>query len=188
VPIELPVPSRRAFLTAGAGAAVTALLSGCSGGHRALREKVRGSAKVPKADIPALNALLDVEHYAIAAYAAGGPLLHAPQSTAATQFLAHELAHALQLSDLIHQAGAEPRRPRASYDLGHPRTADDVVALLKRLERLQIRTYLETIPRLSGGRVRAAMAAILANDAQHLAMLRWQAGGPPAPAALVTGS
>jgi hypothetical protein len=62
------------------------------------------------------------------------------------------------------------------------------VALLKRLERLQIRTYLETIPRLSGGRVRAAMAAILANDAQHLAMLRWQAGGPPAPAALVTGS
>jgi hypothetical protein len=63
-----------------------------------------------------------------------------------------------------------------------------VLALLKRLEQAQLRAYLDAIPQLSGGKVRAAVAAIYANDAQHLALLRWQTGEAPAPAALVTGS
>jgi hypothetical protein len=143
---------------------------------------------VPRSDATALNALLDVEHYAVAGYAAGIPLLHEPQAKAAVQFLAQELAHTVQLSDLIKRAHGKPNRPAASYDLGHPRSSEDVLALLKRLEQAQLRAYLDAIPQLSGGKVRAAVAAIYANDAQHLALLRWQTGEAPAPAALVTGS
>jgi hypothetical protein len=173
----------------GGGLAATAglLLTACSG-QKALRIKVRSGAKVTRTDVPALNVLLDVEHYAIAAYAAGIPLLHKPQSDAAVQFLAQELAHTVQLSELIRRAGGKPNRPHASYDLGHPRSAEDVLALLKHLERAQLGAYLEAIPRLSGGPVRAAVASIFANEAQHLAMLRWQTGEAPAPAALVTAS
>jgi hypothetical protein len=104
------------------------------------------------------------------------------------RFLGQELAHSVQLSDLIRQGGGKPRRPAASYDLGHPTQATEVVALLKRLEQAQLRAYLEAFARLSPGKVRATIAAIYANDAQHLAMLRWQSGEAPAPAALVTGT
>src|SRR5205807_1934350 len=92
--------SRRAVLTGGSAAATAALLTACAGA-KALRERVRAGGKVTPADVEPLNALLDLEHYAIAAYAAGIPLLHPPQSTAAVQFLAQELAHASQLTDLI---------------------------------------------------------------------------------------
>jgi hypothetical protein len=184
-----PPQSRRAFVTGGAAAATAALLSACSGA-KPLREKVRGGGKVSKADIEPLNALLDIEHHAIAAYAAGIPLLvpHSPQYKAGAQLLAQEMAHAVQLSDLIRGVKGKPRRPQASYDLGHPHGASDVLALLKRLEQVQLRAYLEAIPRLEGPGSRSAAASIMANDAQHLAMLRWQTGESPTPAALVTGS
>jgi hypothetical protein len=179
--------SRRAFLAGAPAAATAALISACSGA-KPLREQVRGGAKVSLSDVEPLNAVLDVEHYAITAYAAGIPLLHLPQSKSAAQFLAQEMAHASQLSDLIHRARGKPNRPRASYDLGHPRGPADVLALLKRLEQAQLAAYLKAIPRLSEGGVRAAVAAIFANDAQHLAMLRWQTGESPVPAARVTES
>jgi Ferritin-like domain len=190
--VVVPGPSpasRRTFLGGGAAAASAALLSACSG-SKPLREVVRGRGKVTRADVEPLNALLDVEHYAIAAYAAGVPLLrpHSLPAKAAVQFLAQELAHAVQLSDLIRQAHAKPHRPRSTYALGHPRGEQDVLALLKRLEQAQLRAYLDAIPRLSGGPLRAAVAAIFANDAQHLAVLRWQTGEAPAPSALVTAS
>jgi bacterioferritin (cytochrome b1) len=184
--VSPPPPSRRGFLTAGSAAATAALLSACAGA-KPLREQVRGGGKVTRADIEPLNALLDLEHYAIAAYAAGIPLLHGPQAKSAIQFLAQELAHATQLSDLVRLAKGKPNRPLARYDLGHPKEAADVVALLVRLERAQLRGYLNTLPRLSNGRLRAAAAAIFANDAQHLAMLRWQSGHSPVPSARVTG-
>jgi hypothetical protein len=168
-------------------ATATVLLSGCAG-SKPLRIRVRNGARAAPEDVEPLNALLDLEHYAIAAYAAGIPFLDHPQSKAAVQFLAQELAHAVQLSDLIRHAHGKPIRARASYDLGHPRGPADVLALLKRLEHAQLSAYVEAIPRLSGGPVRAAVASIFANDAQHLAMLRWQTGETPVPSPFVSGS
>jgi Ferritin-like domain len=178
---------RRSFLTGGAAAAGVAWLSGCGSGGP-LREKVRSGAKVARVDVEPLNTLLDVEYYAIAAYAAGIPLLHEPQSTAAMQFLGQEMAHSVQLQDLIGQTGETPHRPKVSYELGHPRAADEVLALLQRVEKTQLRVYLDVLPRLSGGKVRSAVVSIFANEAQHLGMLRWETGQAPVPAALVTGS
>ncbi|HLY48959.1 MAG TPA: DUF4439 domain-containing protein [Solirubrobacteraceae bacterium] len=178
--------SRRGFLAGASTVTGAALLAACGG--KPLREKIRGSATVAPSDVAPLNDLLDVEHHAIAAYAAGIPLLAAPESTAAMRFLGQELAHTVQLSDLIHRAGGKPRRPAASYDLGHPTQPAEVLALFKELEQAQLRAYLGAFSRLSPGKVRSTIAAIYANDAQHLAMLRWQAGESPAPSALVTGS
>ena len=182
-----PATSRRAFLSGGSAAATAALLAGCSGA-KTLREKVRGEARAAPSDLEPLNRLLDLEHMAIAAYAAGIPLLHPPQFKTAVQLLAQELAHAGQLTDLIRKGRGKPRRPAARYDLGHPRGAEEVLALLQRVENDQLSAYLDEIPRLSTGHVRAAVSAIFANDAQHLALLRWQTGQAPVPAARVTGS
>lgn len=149
--------------------------------------KVRNGVKVARGDVGVLNGLLDLEHQTIAAYTAGIPLLRRPAGKAAKQFLAQELAHAQALSDLVHKAGGKPYKRRSSYDLGHPTTEAQVLALLRDLEAAQLAAYVEMIARLSPGRLRSAVAAIFANDAQHHAVLRSQLGQAPAPAAFVTG-
>ena len=158
------------------GAAGAAVLSGC--GNSALRVKIRNGARVPPADVDTLNALLDVENYAIAAYAAGIPMLgDGAAELAGKQFLAQEISHATELSDLVKAAGGRPHRRPSTYSLGTPpRTAAEAYAFLERVERLQLDAYLEMTPTLSGGLVRAAIATIFANDAQHLAVLRIQSG------------
>ena len=176
-PPERHLPSRRALLAGAASAAGATALAGCGG--KPLREKIRGSAHVPYADVAVLNSLLGVEHYAIAAYAAGVPLLGGTGSDLGKQFLSHELAHAVELAELIKKGGGKAAKPQASYNLGDPRTAADGVALLEQAERAQLDAYLQMIPALSGGRVRGAVATIYANEAQHLAVLRAQVGQTP---------
>jgi hypothetical protein len=168
--------SRRALLAGAASAAGAAVLSAC--GTKALRKKIATGAHVVPGDIDALNSLLDVENYAIAAYAAGLPLLGPDWAKIAKQFLSQELAHAVEIRDLVRGAGGKPHRPASSYNLGDPRTAGEALALLESVERAQLHAYLQMIPRLSGGHVRAAVATIFANDAQHLAVLRVDAGQP----------
>ncbi len=180
--------SRRAALATAASAAGAVALAGC--GSKPLREEIRTGAHVAPGDLPFLNALLDVEHYAIAAYAAGIPLLgplNSPGAKMGKQFLAQELAHAVELSDLAKRAGGKPRKPQASYNLGHPRSAAEALALLEHAENVQLQAYLAMLPRLSGGHVRAALLTIYANDAQHLAVLRGHAGLPAASGPFVGG-
>jgi Ferritin-like domain len=169
--------SRRALLVGAASAAGAAALAGCGG--KPLKEKIRSGASVPKQDVPTLNALLDVENFGIAAYASAMPLLGSGAATACKWLLGQELAHAAELTELIKKGGGIPHKPAASYDLGYPKNADQAVALLERTEDLQLRAYLRLIPQLSEGHVRAAVATISANDAQHLAVLRASAGKPP---------
>jgi hypothetical protein len=185
-----PRSRRQMLMVAGGGLAASAsLLAGCHG-TAPLRVKVRGAAKVDPADVPALNQLLDLERYAVTAYAAGIPLL--PEGgeawKAAKQFLAQELAHEVSLTELIMQAKQKPAKARASYDLGHPQNAEQVLALLHRVERAQLAAYTSTIPNLIPGRVRSTVAAIYANDAQHLAVLRGAMGLDPVPSAFATGA
>jgi hypothetical protein len=176
--------TRRAVLGAGV-ASGTIVVAGC--GSKSLRSRVKKGAKVAPADVDVLARLLDLERHTIAAYAAGIPLLGGQASKAAKQFLGQELAHAGTLAGLIKQPGGKAPAPRSSYDLGHPSSSDDVLALLHRLEAEQLASYIEMLPALSPGRLRSTAAAIMANDAQHLAVLRQALGRPPVPAALATG-
>jgi Ferritin-like domain len=177
--------SRRMLARGGAAAALAAVLAGC--GSKPLRIRVRGGARATPADVENLNRLLAVEHYGVAAYTAGIPLLQPSQVKAAKQFLGQELAHVVELSDLIKKAGGKAVKPQARYDVGRPQSSGDVLALLMRAEQAQLDGYLSAIPRLSGGRLKSTISAIYANDAQHLAVVRSELGQPPVPAAFATG-
>ena len=182
---ELRASSRRGFLrAAGAAASGGVVLAGCGSG-KGLHARVKRLGPVARPDVETLNRLLDLEYWAIAAYTAGIPLLAPSAVPAARQFLQQELAHAGELSGLVKQAGGKARKPAPSYDLGHPMRSREVLSLLHRIERSQLAAYLEAIPRLQPARVRAAAAAILANDAQHVSILRLELGLSPLPAALV---
>lgn len=182
---EPPQATRRRLLYAGGAALSGALLaSGCSkpGPH----DRVRRAGPVPRADVGVLNGLLDLEHETIAAYEAGIPLLDPVHASVAEQFLRQEFSHAGELNGLVKDAHGQPATPRL-YRFGHPRTSEQVLALLYRLERAQLAAYVVAIPQVTDGDARGALAAMFANDAQHVAVLRATAHRPPAPEAFVSG-
>jgi hypothetical protein len=169
------------LLAAGAAAG----LAGCSA--KPMPSNVALSPRTPGApsDVELLSGLVELERFAIAAYSTGLPLLRGA-TKAAKQFLGQELAHLAELQGFIKQAGGKAPKPPAFYDLGEPGDERQVLELLHRAERAQLRGYLDAIPRLSPPRLRGAIAAILANDAQHTAVLRAHLGLEAVPATLVT--
>jgi Ferritin-like domain len=175
------VVDRRAVL-AGGGAL---LLAGCE--KNSLRARIKRGAVVSTGDVQVLNRLLALEYYAIAAYTAGLPLLGRSAAKVAKQFLGQEAAHASTLAGLVKQAGGVAVMPAPRYALGQP-VPGAIVSLLHRLENAQVVAYVELIPQLSPGRLRSTAAAIMANDAQHVAVLRAELGRPPVPAAFAGGS
>lgn len=184
--------SRRALLGGAAtlGALGTVSLAGCGAGAGPGRSAAARVSPATKArDVSLLAHALELERRTVAAYTAAIPLLGHTQAKAAEAFLNEELQHTGELIGLITAAGAKAPHRAASYDIGpRPRDAAGVLTLLHGLEALQIANYLHTLPRLAPGPVRAAVATILASDAQHIAMLRLTLGRPPAPSAFVTGS
>jgi bacterioferritin (cytochrome b1) len=193
-----PLPaqrSRRAFLrTAGIGVAAssTVMISSC-GGESKPKQTFVGGSEAPEAredDVELLNGVLALEHAAIAAYTAGIPLLsgHGWVRIGATRFLGQELQHAQKLEATIRGAGGKPTPPQARYHLGTPRDAAEVLEMLRATESALIGAYLAAIPQLTPGWLRAVAAGILANESQHVSVLRAQQGRPEVPGAFVTGA
>ncbi|HEY5429838.1 MAG TPA: ferritin-like domain-containing protein [Solirubrobacteraceae bacterium] len=184
-----PGASRRAVLT-GAGTALAGAiaLGGCGRAATARKAVKRLPKALMESDVRILSAALALERRAVAAYVAGIPLLPHPQAKAARQFLNEELEHTGELISLITAAGAKPPPRADSYPLGHPSDGAGVLALLHSLETLQVSNYLQSIPHLSPGPVRAAVASILTVDAQHLTMVRFIQGQTPVPSAFVSGA
>ena len=179
-------PSSRRGLLRAAGAGLAGLLAaGCGG--QSLKAQVHNSAPVLGTDIDLLNQLLHLEHWAIAAYTAGTPLLAPAVTKAGTLFLNDELSHAGALAGLVKAAGGKPIKQAPSYPLGRPRTSDDVLRLLHTIENAQLNAYLKAMVRLEPGSVKSSVASILANDAQHIAVVRAALHQPAVPTAFVTG-
>jgi hypothetical protein len=176
--------SRRQAIAALAAGGGGLLLAGC--GSHTLRSRVKTGAKVAPGDVDVLNRLLEVEYHAIAAYTAGIPFLSRPERKAAKQFLGQEVTHASTLAGLIKQAGGKAVKSNASYDLGQPRPVE-ILALLQELEAQQLAAYIQMIPQLTRGKLRSTAAAMMANDAQHLAVIRQQRGQSPIPSPFATG-
>jgi bacterioferritin (cytochrome b1) len=179
--------TRRTLFGGGAAAAGALLLSACGGKKAPAPFTPSAPPKLGDADIAILNGLLDQEYKAIAAYTAGIPLLDSTAHDAAKQFLQHELYHASKLYSMIKHAGGEPHKQKANYPLGHPRTGEDVLRLLHALEHDLLAAYLEAVPVVSTGSARAVLAATLANEAQHVAVVRSELDLDPLTGAFVSG-
>ncbi|MGO9900665.1 MAG: ferritin-like domain-containing protein [Solirubrobacteraceae bacterium] len=190
--------ARRIWAVTGSLACLVALalvLAGCGAsrdGHAA--NKLR---ELPAAErsglIDQLNGLLAADQETIFAYTFVGPLLSGRAQRADGRFLGDENTHAGVLRGLIARAGAKPHARRAVYDLGDPHSRAQVLDMLRGLEQTQIALYLSAIPRIASAWVRTVLASILANDAQHMAVLNslqrtaqlqgaFVGGEPPRPA------
>jgi hypothetical protein len=175
--------SRRQLLSGVSAAGAGAVLAGCG---TPSATSLPGS--VLEADVHTLNRLIRAEYYAVAAYVAGIPLLSGGDAPAAKQFLEQDLSHIEDLAELVRKAGVKPYVSGQVYNLGHPRDRIEVLVLLHHAEQVTLRAYLDAIPQLSPGVVKATAASLFANDAQHASTIRGRLGMAPVPEAVVTGN
>jgi bacterioferritin (cytochrome b1) len=175
--------TRRTLLKASVTGLGGVALAGCGASRR-----IVVAAQGRTADARLLNSILAVEQRSIAAYTAAAPLLGGFGQKIAGQLLAQELQHAGVLRKLVHDVDGHPHNPLAHYDFGQPRGRHQLLALLHGLERAQIAAYLHAIPRMSTPFLRQQLASLLANDAQHVVVLRTQQGIPGVPGPFLTAA
>jgi len=135
-----------------------------------------------------LNRLIRAEYFAVGAYVAGIPLLSGTDVVIAQQFLNQDMSHIEDLAEIVRKTGVKPYATDQVYDLGRPRDRGETLALLHHAEQVTLRAYLDAIPRLSPGVVKATAASLFANDAQHASTIRGRLGLAPVPEAVVTGN
>jgi hypothetical protein len=181
--------SRRELLAASGAAGAGAALAGCAGITTATNPTLsKTKLRAARSDVPILNGLLQVEYLAAYAYTAVVPLMSGHGVRIAHRFLHQELAHITILDSLIKSARGQPSPQRPSYPIGQPGGTHDLLAMLHRLESKAMAAYLGAVPKLSQGVVRGVASAILANEGQHLAVLRGRLGLVAVPDALANAS
>jgi rubrerythrin len=192
-----PIARRRLLQAAGAaltGAACAALTAcGSSGqatgpGAVGTTTELEPQGTAGSRDVSILNSSLDLENMAIAAYQAAAPLLQGSARAAVARLLEQEREHADALAQAIRQLGGAPNEPKARYDFPRLRGQGGALRFAVGLENTAIAAYIDSLPRLSSPDLRGTAAAIVTDEAEHLAVLLGEQGRPQAPQAFVTGA
>jgi rubrerythrin len=185
---SLDITTRRSFLklAAMAGVSSSLLLTGPTITLAGDKNK----------DIQIMNVALGLEHQAIAAYQAGAEtkLLSDAVLKVAVKFQDQHKQHRDALAATIKKFGGKPVDAQAKYDVvaiakgvgvNTIATEKDVLTLAMKLEDQATKAYLGALPALDSKDVLKAAASIMADEAQHTAILRSAIGEDPVPQAFV---
>jgi rubrerythrin len=185
------VVERRAFLaaagTALAGGVLTACGSSDDDSSGIATETGAEQSTAASADVAILNQALAVEQRAVAVYHAAAQHLGGARRVTAQHFEGQEREHADALAQAVMALGATPATARDRYAIPSLGDPDAVLRFAMGIEQIAIAQYLDLIPKLSSQNLRGTFASILAIEAEHLAVLRQEAGEEPAPDAFVRG-
>ena len=183
-----PLSRRRLFGMAGVGVAGACAVSLAACGDDTKSPDGQTTAdESDAADVELLNSALDLELMVVEAYKAGAAALRGSNLRIVKGFLEQEQAHADTLASAIRDAGGRPNGPKSSYDFPRLRSQHAVLRFAVDLENTVIASYLDVLPKLSQGELRASTAAIVTCEAEHIAVLLGALDEPQVPAAFVTG-
>jgi rubrerythrin len=146
-----------------------------------------GPDESDQADVEILNGALDLELMAVAAYKVAAGQMKGAVLEVGKTFLAQEQEHADGLSAAIEDAGGTPNRAKSSYDFPELRSQNDALRFAVDLENTAIAAYIDALPKLTQGDLRATAAAIVTSEAEHVSVLLDALGRDPVPGAFVTG-
>jgi rubrerythrin len=143
-------------------------------------------------DAAILKSAIGLEHTLAVAYdeALRRGLLRGSFARTAELLRDQEREHAERLrAALENLGGTAPRRrePEDIEGLAELRSASDVANLAVELETRTVAAYYEALGRLRRPRLLETVARIMANEGQHLAVLRPLVNRPPVPDAFETG-
>jgi rubrerythrin len=143
-------------------------------------------------DDAVLRAAVGLEQTAVVAYGAalaGGELNPGLRATV-RRIRGQEREHAAALSAALRKLGGAPPRPPRPQEirgLQALRTQRELVAFAIELENMAVAAYYEGQQKLHDAALLRTTAQIMANEGQHLVVLRQALGRDPVPEAFETG-
>ena len=173
---------RRAFAL-GAVAALALGLAACGSGGG-------GRATDREADLGVLNEILARQLAAVDAYGEALPLLRGAGLSTARRFRGQEQEHVDSTTKTIRGLEGEADPPPETVEAGNLKSAEDAWRFLYELESATIDAEMNGVERLTIGWPRPLVAAMAANQAQRLVLIRRALGATPAetvPQAFETG-
>jgi hypothetical protein len=163
---------RRALALAAVATGLAASLVACGGGDD-------GSAVDPEADAAVLNEILGRQQAAVAAYGEALPALRGADLAMARRFRVQEQEHVDATTKTLRWL-EEPSDPaEETIETGDLETPRDALDFLYRLESATIDAELHAVSRLTVGWTRPLVAAMAANQAQRLVLIRRALGAAP---------
>lgn len=152
----------------------------------------RTSSAAADDDARILAGAIRLEQTAVVVYAtaATSGLLGRRLGVVARRFRDHEQEHADALTVALRQLGGRPPRPpRPSQiaGLGALRSREQVLSFAVELELRAVAAYYEAHQKLTDPALLRTGAQIMANEGQHLVVLRQALGRQPLPDAFETG-
>ena len=188
-----PDPSRRSFLGATCGIAISGAALALLAGHSRLAAAAAGN---PAGDVGILNVALGLEHEAIAAYQVGAEsgLLQKPVLDIAVLFQSHHKGHRDALVATIEKMGGKAAMAKSNADYaaalgaGGLKSQADVLTLAARLELGAVNAYLGVIPSLGDKDLAKVAARLAADETMHWSLLANALGKPVPMAALSFGA
>ncbi|HEV2057894.1 MAG TPA: ferritin-like domain-containing protein [Solirubrobacteraceae bacterium] len=148
-------------------------------------------------DAPVLAKAINLERVTVVAYDSliAGELLSPSVRGVLRRFRAHEQQHAETLTTSLTSLGGTPPAPpagpadvdRVVEGLRDVRSQSDVLSFLIELETAAVAAYFDAQAKLSEPKLLQTSASIMANEGQHLVVLRRRAGRDPLPNAFETG-
>ena len=178
-------------LMAAAGGGAAVLVASCGGSDSKSKSTDTVSTAEAEGDAAILNALLDLEYSAVAAYTLAASRLSGPDRQAAHLFLGHERRHAAALERAISRLGGTPipPRPESQYADTFPplRSRRNVISFALDVENTAVSAYADALGKIATDGVRATAAAILVTESEHAAVVLGALGRPQVPQPFVTG-
>lgn len=163
---------RRALLLAAVASGLAASLVACGGNGGS-------SAADPKADAAVLNQILGRQIAAVAAYGEALPALRGTVLEMARSFRAQEQEHVDATTKTLRGL-EQPAEPASeTIEAGELQSAGDALDFLYRLESATIDAELNAVGKLTIGWPRPLIAAMAANQAQRLVLIRRALGAGP---------
>jgi Ferritin-like domain len=173
---------RRALLPAIIVAGLSVGLLACGDGG--------GSAVDKDADVRVLNEILARQLAAVEAYGVALPVLRGAELAAAREFRSQEQEHVDATTKTLRGLDGEADPPAETIEADDLETRRDALAFLYELESATIDAELSAVGKLTIGWPRPLIAAMAANQAQRLVLIRRALGAKPleaVPEAFETG-
>ena len=157
-------------------------LGACGGGSDSTTDRA--------ADVELLNEILARQLAAVDAYAQALPQLRGGDLALARRFRAQEQEHVDATTKTLRGLEGEADPPAETIDAGELKTPQDAMHFLYELESATIDAELSAVGKLTIGWPRPLIAAMAANQAQRLVLIRRALGAGPldlVPEAFETG-
>jgi Ferritin-like domain len=168
---------RRALLALTAALALAALGGGCGGGD----DSGRTTTSIPdkEADASVLNEILSRQTAVVEAYDGVLTHLHGPTLDAAQLFRAQEQEHVDAILKALRGLGETAEPTAEPIEAEGLESQVDYLRFLYEMESATIEAELTAIARLTSASPRSMLASTVANQAQHLVLLRRALGAKP---------